>query len=148
MPDNGRLESAVVFSMMIDWDFLCSEVPALAKLEGRQLTILSGEGQLAGTLPLGASVHYPSLPDYGSHHSKGILAYYRGKGAHDDGSSDNPRDGDHLVFVVTTANFLHCDIRCKTNGVWAAVAPAKLSSSATPPSEFENDAWRFAHPLG
>ena len=126
VPNTGDLVEAVVFSMMIDFDYLLSQVPALGSLRGEQLTVISGNGQLAGRLPANTSIHYPHLPDYGSHHSKGVVAYYR----------------DRCIIVITTANFLHVDIECKTNGVWSAVAPSKTSSSA-PSSELEDDLVRY-----
>jgi len=137
VPDNGRLIGAVVFNMMIDFDFLCNEIPALRRLRGEQLTIISGRDQLVGNIPEGVHVHYPPLPEYGSHHSKGLLCYYEGG---DKGRGT--RDGPHCVFVVCTANFLHVDVRMKTNGVWAAVAPMKGATSASS-CEFEDDLYSY-----
>ena len=138
VPDNGRLIGAVVFNMMIDFDFLCHEIPALRRLRGDQLTIISGREQLVGSIPGGVHVHYPPLPEYGSHHSKGLLCYYEGG----EKESQGARDGPHCVFVVCTANFLHVDVRMKTNGIWAVAAPVK--NAASPVScEFEDDLYSY-----
>jgi hypothetical protein len=124
-PEKGCLR-AVVFSMMIDWEFLRQEVPALSQVE--DLTVIYTEGELKCTqnLPPWARRYEPPVPKFGVHHSKGFLLWYR-----------DPATGTRsLRVVITTANFLYSDIHAKTNGVWCAVALEKRAASAC---ELEDD---------
>ena len=119
---------ACLFNMMIDWPFLLEEVPALGRIPGDRLTVISGQGMLYGNLPPASLCYFPALPQYGNHHSKGMLIWRQ------DQSGDKT-----LTVVVTTANFIHSDIKVKSNGVWYAKVPAKdeARSASQSPLEFD-----------
>jgi hypothetical protein len=125
IPAEG-IERAVVLAMMIDWEFLRQEVPALSQLE--DLTVIHDHGKLLCTqnLPPSARCYEPPVPAYGTHHSKGFLLWYR----------DSTTGTRSLRVVITTANLLYSDIHAKTNGVWWAVA---LEKSAASHCELEDD---------
>ena len=125
IPAEG-IERAVVLAMMIDWEFLRQEVPALSQLE--DLTVIHDHGKLLCTqnLPPSALCYEPPVPAYGTHHSKGFLLWYR----------DSTTGTRSLRVVITTANLLYSDIHAKTNGVWWAVA---LEKSAASHCELEDD---------
>mmetsp|Transcript_39873 Transcript_39873/g.51386 ORF Transcript_39873/g.51386 Transcript_39873/m.51386 type:complete len:610 (+) Transcript_39873:100-1929(+) len=158
IPNNKRLTSIVIFNMMIDWDCLVEEIPALGQLSGNQITIIHGEGMLnsARGLPHGVKLHSPPLPDYGSHHSKGMLCFFH-PSSHSSSTSSCVDCGSstctipstaYLAVIITTANFIHSDLKLKTNGVWSTILPKKSSSSrssssSSTPLEFEEDLTRY-----
>jgi hypothetical protein len=61
VPDDSRLREAVVFNMMIDWQMLTQEVPALNKLAPEKLTIIYGDdvgSQVSNNISLSLSLSF------------------------------------------------------------------------------------------
>jgi hypothetical protein len=93
-------------------------------------------------------LHRPSLPQFGSHHSKGMLCFFNAVNGGGDGgvcgggggggvcdkcgeSGCLRPSGAYLAVIITTANYIHSDLKLTTNGVWCKCFPLKHQQSSS-----------------
>lgn len=113
-------------------------------------------------VPHGVKTYCPPLPEYGSHHSKGMICFFDSNHGQSNHHGNNEKtneiceecgetgcgrpQGEYVCVIITTANFVPGELSQKTNGIWSCCFPLKSSSessSSKSTCEFEEDLVRY-----